>query len=325
MNPSTESSKLFRAKIFHAKWRGCLPALGAALVVTLFVVFALMPMSEPGGSYESSINQALHATATPIETDSYLLRPFAWISSSLVVVLLFIITIIVSIHIVLQEVKRKSVAVPLLLLAFLTGYAGVAFYGEQTVIEWPLRSFFSIEQAIPKPPVTAGMDWLAFWQTNMLVLALCTLGLPFDSRENKLMTLTRRMQLTSYLLYLSAFTLTVSVLEVNLLGRLPGNATALGLSEGHFNIVCAGITMFSGTFFTLLLTAAFLPVLIILRSEAYMIAAGEGASTEQELRDWLKKNGLDGSWKEHLSRIAALIGPVLVGWLGEPVLQLLAM
>jgi hypothetical protein len=66
---------------------------------------------------------------------------------------------------------------------------------------------------------------------------------------------------------------------------------------------------------TLLLAAIYIPAFIILRSRAVALADPRMAPKARE--DWLKENGLSVSFTEHLPRVAAILGPLIVGPLGE--------
>jgi hypothetical protein len=66
---------------------------------------------------------------------------------------------------------------------------------------------------------------------------------------------------------------------------------------------------------TLLLAAIYIPAFIILRSRAVSLA--DPHMTPKAREDWLKENGLSVSFTEHLPKVAAILGPLIVGPLGE--------
>lgn len=66
---------------------------------------------------------------------------------------------------------------------------------------------------------------------------------------------------------------------------------------------------------TLLLAAIYIPAFLILRSRA--IALADPGLTPEAREKWLKERGLSVSFTEHLPRVAAILGPLLAGPLGD--------
>lgn len=298
----------------------------AASLIVLIVFRALVPQSiPPSTEYADAIKSALIAGHTAPPSSVVLMKPFAWTASALALCALFITTAFLSIYTIWRSFtdtginRRKmlvtlAVIIPAVIAFFLEG----PFRGEWTVAEHSLQviTMKKITEHFSQPPFTMTMNVLAMWETLSLVLALCSLSIPIPALASSPEVLIRRKRLATGLLYLGAMTLTTAVVQISLLVSLPGNARILNVSEPALSTLAAGAAMIGGTFYTVLLVAMFAPVVIFLSAD--LARAAEGKTTIEERRAWLAEHGLASTWRQQAVRIAALLGPILTGWLGEP-------
>jgi hypothetical protein len=194
-----------------------------------------------------------------------------------------------------------------------------------TIAERSLQNITMKTQNFSQPQFTVIMNVLAMWETLMLVLALSAICVPIPTTSaSPGEELIRRKSLATALLFLGAFTLTAAVVQINLLVSLPGNAAVLGVSEQAITTLAGGTALVSGTFFTLLLAAMYVPVVVFLGLDTNAVAVGLGSATPTERQTWLEQNGLASSWRHQAGRVAALLCPILTGWLGEPITRALS-
>lgn len=80
-------------------------------------------------------------------------------------------------------------------------------------------------------------------------------------------------------------------------------------------ILISNLLAMDGGFYTLVLAAAYLPATVILRRRAELTMDSAGQEAEEEAK--FKQHGLALSFTESFPRILAILGPVLVGPIGE--------
>jgi hypothetical protein len=308
------------------------PICASAVVVIVFIL--LVPESvPPSAEYATAIKPALIAGSGAIAPPSVLLmKPFAWTASAFVLTVLFIATVVLSIYTIYCSLERSGenrrrivMALAILLPALISFILEVTVKEKWTIAERSLQNIMMKTQNFSQPPFTMTMNVLAMWETLMLVLALSAICVPFPtSSASPGEGLIRRKSLATALLFLGAFTLTTAVVQINLLISLPGNAAILGVSEQAINTLASGTALVSGTFFTLLLAAMYVPVVVFLGLDTNAVAMGLGSATSIERQTWLEQNGLASTWRHQAARLAALLCPILTGWLGEPITRALS-
>jgi hypothetical protein len=74
------------------------------------------------------------------------------------------------------------------------------------------------------------------------------------------------------------------------------------------------IVTLMGAYYTLILTAIYLPPAILLRYRARLLAS---AQPPEEQEDFLEKHGLTLSFTDYLPRILAILGPLMAGPIGD--------
>ncbi|MDQ1612199.1 MAG: hypothetical protein QOG00_2130 [Pyrinomonadaceae bacterium] len=160
-----------------------------------------------------------------------------------------------------------------------------------------------------------GFDALGLTVGITLAVAACTIiwrnpGETQDERE-----LMRRQRLLRALLYAGAAALVIGVLRLGTAVGWGGSFWAANTPAGkEASSLITGIVSSLGISYTLALASMYLPAMLVLNARAQTLAETESPDRQEE---WLKKNGLTLSLVGHLPRLLALLGPVLVGPVGE--------
>jgi hypothetical protein len=125
----------------------------------------------------------------------------------------------------------------------------------------------------------------------------------------------QRIRLLRYILYVGAVMLIIGVFRLSVMlnwgasfftPESVGAKTVVGLNSSIVTIL--------GTYYTLLLTAIYLPPAVLLRYRARQLAT---AQPPEEQESWLEKRGLTLSFTDYLPRVMAILGPLMVGPIGE--------
>ena len=108
------------------------------------------------------------------------------------------------------------------------------------------------------------------------------------------------------------------------LHRLPGALLDEAKTE-ELNVVVHALSTGTGAVWTFILLGIYLPAALILRQRALELAHTElpDDATLDKVSVWLSEHGLTSHAVQQLARIAALLGPLLVGGPAAPLLQLL--
>jgi len=125
-------------------------------------------------------------------------------------------------------------------------------------------------------------------------------------------------------LFIGATMLVAGIVHAIALHKLPGALLNEALGE-ELNIVVHALSTSAGAIWTFLLLGIYLPAAFTLRRRASELARSEvsGDPTHENVNTWLAENGLSSRMTQQLARIAALLGPLLVGGPAGAFLQLL--
>ncbi|HEX8457609.1 MAG TPA: hypothetical protein VF656_09945 [Pyrinomonadaceae bacterium] len=166
-------------------------------------------------------------------------------------------------------------------------------------------------------------DALGLTVGMMLAFAACTLiwrkeGETQDERELK-----RRLHLLRGLLYAGAAALIIGVLRLAAALNWGGGFWAAGSASGReMSALINGIVSSLGISYTLILVSIYLPTVLILNGRAQTLAQAE---SPDEPKAWLEKRGLTLSFLGYLPRLLALLGPVLIGPIGQLINKLITL
>ncbi len=300
--------------------------------VASIVVYMLMLhlINSDASKFLEALQKVLNTrdTSDTVESYSHLYRPFAWTSSALVLSSLFIATILISLLFIwqtLKEFKFRTFPVFILLLLASVFLSFLSITAEpflpKILHQWMLHG-----KEIIFPDFIYVINFLSYLVIILLILAFCLLSAPLSDDINLAKNqLIRRNHSSTVLIYIGAFTLAFTVVEINLLYSLPGNAGSLGVIDLHLHAIAAGMSTVCGAFFSILLLAMFVPTAIILHSEAYRVAAKLGnAYTIEELNSWLKSNDLEKTTGQQATKLLIIFGPFITSWIGEPIANLLS-
>ena len=87
--------------------------------------------------------------------------------------------------------------------------------------------------------------------------------------------------------------------------------------------MASGVTALAGVFFTLILAAMAIPVMLNLSGQARECAVAEGLTTHSEIRSRLREKRLGFSGWRRASEVFAVIGPSIVGVVGPLLVEAL--
>ena len=106
--------------------------------------------------------------------------------------------------------------------------------------------------------------------------------------------------------------------------RLPGNAAELKVSPADLEVMAGGLALLTGAAYSLLWAALYVPTAMVLSGEASRAARLANKVTPDEEAKWLKENDLYVSGWQQVLRLAAMLAPLISGWIGEPAGKLVA-
>jgi hypothetical protein len=164
---------------------------------------------------------------------------------------------------------------------------------------------------------------LAFAGAALVLVAACTTLAPATGAEGEAEHLRRQVTRLRSVLYLGAALLVAGTVQNAAMHEIPVALTngpqAQDLSK-LARTVCAA----TGTFWTLLLTAVYVPCAVVLRSRATELASRENPSSSPADRDdWLAKRDLNASFGQGLRNVVAMLSPLLAGLPTSALLQAL--
>jgi hypothetical protein len=121
--------------------------------------------------------------------------------------------------------------------------------------------------------------------------------------------LTRRISWGRWQLYVGTVLLVAGVMEVGGFHRLP--TPYLSPEDAKAVDAIASMTSLSvGTVLTLMLLAIYGPAALVLRMRVMAVAARENPKDPDA---WIREHGLESSLPQHLTRLAAVLAPLLAG------------
>lgn len=125
----------------------------------------------------------------------------------------------------------------------------------------------------------------------------------------------QRIRMLRYILYVGAVMLIIGVFRLSVMLNwgtsffIPDSAAGKTVAT-----LTSSIVTMLGTYYTLIIAAIYLPPALILRYRARQLASAQ-APEEQE--GWLDKRGFTLSFTDYLPRILAILGPLIVGPIGD--------
>jgi hypothetical protein len=165
---------------------------------------------------------------------------------------------------------------------------------------------------------------LTLLATGCFVAATCAVLWPAErARRRREADLARRLNLLRLLLYVGAASLVAYILRMSftmnwamlhVAPALEKDAAASVVANTMGSFASAFVTTQAGAT-TLLLAATYVPAVLVLRRRAEALVGRRLAPQERE--EWLKTRGLSASLSEYLPRLAAILGPLLAGPLGD--------
>jgi hypothetical protein len=160
----------------------------------------------------------------------------------------------------------------------------------------------------------------AFGFAVVLSAILATCAILYSPQDNShptgLKQLSIKMKYLRLILYVGTIMLVVGVLHIRTvynwsLAFILRDGEGLKVAEGFFSNLLAA----EGGVFTLILAAIYLPTAFILRRRAESLVGLPEQNTERETL--LTDNGLTFSFKESIPKVVAVLGPFLVGTIGQ--------
>jgi len=163
----------------------------------------------------------------------------------------------------------------------------------------------------------------------VVLIGLAYFGLLWPPRREKPIGPTRtltlnelrlRRQMATTLLNCSAVVLVSFLVEFYTILRWPVVVVA------KFEPVLAmasGVTACAGVFFTLILAAMVIPVIISLSRQAEKYALDNQLTTQSKVKTWLRTEGFGFSGWRRAADIIAVVGPSAVGLAGLPIVEAL--
>jgi hypothetical protein len=122
-----------------------------------------------------------------------------------------------------------------------------------------------------------------------------------------------RLAMLRRVLYLSAPVLVAGVVQTSTLHRLPA-AFLAEPAAGAVARFALGLAAATGTLWTLFLLGLYLPAAWILEGDvARLVESAVPDASHARRNEWLAEAGLQSSPSQHLSRVAAMVSPLLAG------------
>lgn len=160
-----------------------------------------------------------------------------------------------------------------------------------------------------------------FWISTVLLMTAaiaCVLAFPLSGPRGAA-HFRERFGALNRVLYAAAGVLVAGVLQSHLMHDLPSSLLGEG-AESYRNLARA-VSVSNGTLWTLLLLGLYIPAAVLLRGQTLRLATRVvGAAMGEKLEEWLRDQGMAFSPTEQLSRIVALLSPLLAG---GPLIQVL--
>lgn len=160
----------------------------------------------------------------------------------------------------------------------------------------------------------------SFGLAVVLLLTLASCAALYPRNESKypegLKQIARQMKHLQLVLYVGTFMLVSGVLLIRSVYQWSlafgsRESEAVKVAEGFFSMLLA----VEGGYFTLVLAAVYVPAAFILRHRAELVSGMPEPEAEKE--EELKHYNLSFSFLQSLPRIAAILGPLLAGPVGE--------
>jgi len=310
-----------------SKWRRLtylLPLFVALVVIVTYFIFykhfLLCSANNPCSPLTATDILAGIGTGDETKVSIYVARA-SWTLIGGVHVLACLVAIVTGGIVIYQALSEYDVKVRwmIVLIAIATA-ADVSLF----VAVWASQDIYSPAQQLLRatvgqvlPSINTNMriaDALSLTGTLCLAFAACaTLWQRDLSKEFDQLQVLRRVRLLRPVLYVLATTLVIAVLRLSATHAWgasflpPDTDLAKDLTT-----LRAGIVGTLGTFFTLLIAGIYLPAALILRMRLRKVA-----SSQTEPETWLANNGVSLSVPDFLTRVIALLAPLLAGPLGE--------
>lgn len=262
-----------------------------------------------------------------VTSNSAVLIVSSWAASALLVMVAFVVTIAVCLAVPLfvrapkEDSRKNRLPLLLMLLSALIALAITCITRELPLFLRPVNQLFPYFKSITRIRVTYLMDFLAFWESILLVCAFFFLATPLHEVDKK-QQIVSRWRLANVLLYLSGFTLAVGVLEFDFLYQIVMTDNLdLAVHPTQKLILGKGLSLFAGTSASLFIAALYVPTLLLLQADAnhYFPAEDRGAGGEAISASPLVTTT---AWSK-AGKLFAILSPVIAGWLGESVVSAL--
>lgn len=256
-----------------------------------------------------------------------------WSVTGIFFVLALIVSVTVLLWIINAALRDRSPAVrgTVIGAALVSGLACVWFSMRDdlfTVADFNLileRSFtlLEIRSAPELAPLYTGFMLLV--AVLLMFAASASLTRPSNGASNssagRLRRQTRRLNTA---LFVGATMIVAGIVHAIALHRLPGALLDEARAD-ELNSVIHALSTGIGAVWTFILLGIYLPAALILRWRALELAHSElpDDAPPDTVSEWLSEHGLTSHAVQQLARIAALLGPLLVGGPAAPFLQLL--
>jgi hypothetical protein len=183
----------------------------------------------------------------------------------------------------------------------------------------------SVGQYVAIDRIAAVMTGLPYAAGIFVIAAVCCTLVDGDGGAHPLDRLHAQVERLQLSLYSGAAVLILAVLNAHALFRWPlafvdpsGRAAEQRLAE--IEAIASAFATMNGTFYSILLAAAYFPAMLILRSRAVALAAGPGQQSRVDIEQELEKRGITISLSRRAANVLAILGPLLasnpVGALG---------
>jgi hypothetical protein len=309
-------------------WLASLPVAAAALVMTLSVrFFRELGFTQTDFNLHSVVT--LNAAPRTIELMHHeVITRLTWALAGLCLVLACITVVVTSVWIILECLRGHRrwligflIAPAALALAFAWQINLAAEDGmdltdgliRQVAERAGIPGVFAIGVRFAMLALAGALFMLAASSAIVLSSGWITSGrvaLTGEEREvGPVRLLASRISWVRWLLYLGTVLLVAGVMEVGGFHRLP--TPYLSPTDAKCVDAIASMTSLSaGTVLTLMLLAIYGPAALILRMRVFALAARENPENPEV---WIKEHGLDSSVPQHLTRLAAVLAPLLAG------------
>lgn len=218
-----------------------------------------------------------------------------------------------------SQLLHRSLMGPLIVIGLSSGI-GILLY---THPEWHMPIFTALFKGTichDVPTIVRNTNFLnclgntaAF---SILLTSCATLLLPYRQAPLEINQLSRRMKYLRTILYVGTLLLVVAVLLKKSLYHWSLAYTSQDESLAKIaSSFLSNILTMEGGFYTLVLAAVYLPAAVVLHRRARLLPTLPEEEPKKD--EVLKQYGLSFSFTESLPRILAILGPLLVGPVGE--------